>query len=97
MWYNHQPPTAPAYLPNILSTPKMDTFSHLIRFESEDSGDVYFADLGPDANGPPARGTKLTASKTIEGLAIKSAQSVVTIRRVSSFVPSWNLLCRSVR
>lgn len=63
----------------------MSSFSHLVRFESEEDGAVYFADLGPDADGPPSPGAKLSGAKTIEALAQKSEEDIVTVRRVSVF------------
>jgi 2-keto-4-pentenoate hydratase/2-oxohepta-3-ene-1,7-dioic acid hydratase in catechol pathway len=47
----------------------MPSFAHLIRFEAQEDHDVYLADLGPGAKGAPSQGTKLPASKTIEGLS----------------------------
>ncbi|KAH7126061.1 hypothetical protein EDB81DRAFT_810367 [Dactylonectria macrodidyma] len=63
------------------------TFSHLVRFECEEDGTAYFADLGPDANGPPSPGTKLSASRSLEDLAIESEQKMVTVRRLLAPLP----------
>lgn len=62
---------------------KMSPFCHLVRFESEEDGSSYFADLGPDADGPPLPGTKLTCVRTIEGLAQQSGQVTRTLHHVS--------------
>lgn len=61
----------------------MANFAVLIKFESEEDGETYFADLGPDAQGPPALGTKVSAVKSLQGLADKHEPKTVTIRRVS--------------
>uniref|UniRef100_L2FUG6 Fumarylacetoacetate hydrolase family protein n=1 Tax=Colletotrichum fructicola (strain Nara gc5) TaxID=1213859 RepID=L2FUG6_COLFN len=65
----------------------MSSFSHLVRFESEEDGAVYFADLGPDADGPPSPGAKLSGAKTIEALAQKSEEDIVTVRRLLPPLP----------
>ncbi|KAI8240835.1 hypothetical protein K4K57_007743 [Colletotrichum sp. SAR 10_99] len=69
----------------------MSSFSHLVRFESEEDGAVYFADLGPDADGPPSPGAKLSGAKTIEALALKSEEDIVTVRRldIPACPPLW--------
>ncbi|KAJ0283570.1 hypothetical protein COL940_004551 [Colletotrichum noveboracense] len=66
----------------------MSSFSHLVRFESEEDGAVYFADLGPDADGPPSPGAKLSGAKTIEALAQKSEEDIVTVRRPAAALAS---------
>jgi hypothetical protein len=60
----------------------MSFFSHLIRFECEEDGKAYFADLGSDADGPPSPGTTLKASTSVPGLASASELKTVTMRRV---------------
>ncbi|KAH8899819.1 hypothetical protein GQ53DRAFT_776636 [Thozetella sp. PMI_491] len=69
----------------------MAPFSHLVRFESEESGSSYFADLGPDASGPPALGTKLGAYKSFDDLASKAGQEIVTVKKLSvpQYPPLW--------
>ncbi|KAF4842992.1 Fumarylacetoacetate hydrolase domain-containing protein 2-like protein [Colletotrichum siamense] len=69
----------------------MSSFSHLVRFESEEDGAVYFADLGPDADGPPSPGAKLSGAKTIEALAQKSEEDIVTVRRLLPPLPQDGL------
>lgn len=61
----------------------MSPFCHLVRFESEEDGTPYFADLGPDADGPPLPGTRLICARTIEGLAQKPERVTLTLRQVS--------------
>lgn len=60
----------------------MSSFTHLVRFESEEDGRPYYAELGSDADGPPAPGTKIAAATTVEGLMQQSEHKPVTIRRV---------------
>ena len=60
----------------------MAVFSHLVRFESEEDGSSYFADLGPNTDGPPAPGTKLEAFSSLENLGSRTDQKTVTLRRV---------------
>ncbi|KAG5749009.1 hypothetical protein H9Q72_011008 [Fusarium xylarioides] len=69
----------------------MATFSVLIKFESEEDREIYFADLGPDAQGPPALGTKVSAVKSLEGLADKDEPKTVTIRRLLAPLPRDDL------
>jgi hypothetical protein len=61
----------------------MSPFHHLVRFESEEDGNPYFADLGPEADGPPLPGARLSGTKTIEGLAHQSDLLPLTLRHVS--------------
>lgn len=58
-------------------------FFHLVRFECSEDGTAYYADLGPDANGPPVRGTQIGAFKTFQDLANKTGEEEVTVSRVS--------------
>ncbi|KLP13329.1 bifunctional 4-hydroxyphenylacetate degradation enzyme [Fusarium fujikuroi] len=69
----------------------MANFSVLIKFESEEDGETYFADLGSGAQGPPALGTKVAAVKSLQGLADKHKPKTVTIRRLTltSVPPLW--------
>lgn len=67
----------------------MASFSHLVRFESEEDGRSYFADLGVDADGPPAPGTGLGAYTSIDDLRNKASVRNVTVRRVSSLTFSF--------
>ncbi|KAJ5540917.1 hypothetical protein N7494_005993 [Penicillium frequentans] len=59
----------------------MVSFSHLVRFECSEDGTAYYADLGPNADGPPVRGTQLAAFKTFQDLANKSGKKEVTVSR----------------
>lgn len=61
----------------------MVSFSHLVRFECVEDGTAYYADLGPNADGPPVRGTQLDAFKTFQDLASDSGKKEVTVARVS--------------
>ncbi|KAB5511434.1 hypothetical protein GE09DRAFT_982072 [Coniochaeta sp. 2T2.1] len=65
----------------------MSSFTHLVRFESEEDGRRYYADLGSDADGPPAPGTKVAAATTVEGLVQTSEHRRVTIRRLLPPLP----------
>lgn len=60
----------------------MAGFSHLIRFECEEGGQSYFADLGPDADGSPALGTVLEAYPSVEALCQRKNATSATIRKV---------------
>lgn len=64
----------------------MANFSVLIKFESEEDRETYFADLGPDAQGPPTVGTKVSAVKSLHDLTDNHETRTVTIRRVSLFL-----------
>lgn len=61
----------------------MSFFSQLIRFECAQDGKTYFADLGPDADGPPPLGTQLSAFRSLDDLASKNENVAVTVDRVS--------------
>ncbi|KAF5572705.1 bifunctional 4-hydroxyphenylacetate degradation enzyme [Fusarium pseudoanthophilum] len=69
----------------------MANFSVLIQFESEEDGEIYFADLGSDAQGPPALGTKVSAVKSLQGLADKHQSKTVTIHRLLAPLPRDDL------
>lgn len=60
----------------------MASFSQLVRFECDENGSVHVADLGPDANGPPAPGTKLTAYNTVDELRLRQHPKDLTVRQV---------------
>lgn len=47
----------------------MTTFYHLIRFQACNGLGIFFADLGREAEGPPDRGTEVTAYATLDDLA----------------------------
>lgn len=64
----------------------MANFSVLIKLESEEDRETYFADLGPDAQGPPTVGTKVSAVKSLQDLTDNHETRTVTIRHVSLFV-----------
>ncbi|KAF9776021.1 hypothetical protein IL306_005831 [Fusarium sp. DS 682] len=69
----------------------MTAFSILIKFESEEDGEIYFADLGPDAEGPPPTGTEVSAAKSLQDLNNNHGLKAVTIRRLTlpSCPPLW--------
>ena len=60
-------------------------FSHLVRFEAEEDGEVYYSDLGRDADGPPALGTKLNAFRSFEDLENDKEGRMVTVGQVSVY------------
>lgn len=62
----------------------MVAFSHLIRFHCADDV-VHFADLGPDADGPPALGTHLDAWETLKEVGVSAGKKRVTIKKVHSW------------
>lgn len=61
----------------------MVPFTHLVRFECVEDGTAYYADLGPNADGPPIRGTQLGAFKTFQDLTSNNCKQEVTVSRVS--------------
>ncbi|KFZ03500.1 hypothetical protein V502_10899 [Pseudogymnoascus sp. VKM F-4520 (FW-2644)] len=69
----------------------MSFFSQLIRFECAQDGKTYFADLGPDADGPPPFGTQLSAFRSLDDLASKTEKVAVTVDRLAipSYPPLW--------
>ncbi|KAJ4050754.1 hypothetical protein NW761_005551 [Fusarium oxysporum] len=69
----------------------MANFSVLIKFESEEDRETYFADLGPDAQGPPTVGIKVSAVKSLHDLTDNHETRTVTIRRLTltSVPPLW--------
>ncbi|KAH8197717.1 hypothetical protein TruAng_008134 [Truncatella angustata] len=64
----------------------MTPFSHLIRFECLE-GNIHFADIGPNADGPPPHGTCIDAYGSLDELATKTGSRTVTIRRFLAPVP----------
>jgi hypothetical protein len=62
----------------------MSFFSQLIRFEGQEDGKPYFADLGSDAHGPPPLGSKVGAYTSLEELKSKAEKTNVTVGRVSA-------------
>jgi hypothetical protein len=74
----------------------MSPFSHIVRFEGELSGQSYFADLGVDAEGPPAPGTQLDAFRSIDDLFSKTGKESVTVRRVSITDVERSMKCESM-
>ncbi|KAF2269840.1 hypothetical protein CC78DRAFT_539762 [Lojkania enalia] len=65
----------------------MSPFSHIVRFECEESGRFYFADLGPDADGPPSPGAQLPAFRSIDELFSNTGKETVTVRRILAPLP----------
>lgn len=64
----------------------MPSFAHLVRFECEEDGKAYFSDLGSDANGPPAPGTKLLAFASFDELVNQTEGKKITVRRVGDLL-----------
>ena len=60
----------------------MSSFDQLLRFAAED-GNIYYADLGPNANGPPVAGMQLQGFATLENLSTKTGGRKATVARVS--------------
>jgi hypothetical protein len=73
----------------------MSSFTRLIRFEGEEDGQPYFADLGSDFDRLPVPGAKLGAFRSIDGLADKTKAKTVTMRRVRSPPPLYK--CRGAQ
>ncbi|KAF4335815.1 bifunctional 4-hydroxyphenylacetate degradation enzyme [Fusarium beomiforme] len=69
----------------------MASFSVLVKFESEEDGEIYFADLGPDAEGPPPIGSKVSAAKSLQELSSGHELKTVTIRRFLAPLPRNDL------
>ncbi|KAJ5645282.1 hypothetical protein N7507_011293 [Penicillium longicatenatum] len=69
----------------------MASFPHLVRFECVEHGTAYYADLGPDADGPPVPGTRLGAFKPFQDLASNNYKENVTVSRLTipSYPPLW--------
>ncbi|KFY09154.1 hypothetical protein V491_08373 [Pseudogymnoascus sp. VKM F-3775] len=65
----------------------MSFFSQLIRFECAEDGKTYYADLGPDADGPPPLGTQLSAFRSLDDLASKTETVVVSVDRLLAPLP----------
>jgi hypothetical protein len=59
----------------------MSSFDQLVRFVAED-GNTYYADLGPNANGPPSAGVQLQGFGTLEALSTKTGNRKATVARV---------------
>ncbi|OJJ36345.1 hypothetical protein ASPWEDRAFT_37912 [Aspergillus wentii DTO 134E9] len=69
----------------------MPSFSHLVRFECEEDGKPYYADLGPDADGPPSPGTKVDAFESLEELSKEDGKGCLTVRRLLPPLPRDNM------
>jgi hypothetical protein len=67
----------------------MPSFSRLIRFESLDDGQTYFADLGADTVELPATGSHVTAYASIDRLVVGEGGIAVTVGKVQ---PSFSQL-----
>ncbi|EWY79782.1 hypothetical protein FOYG_17072 [Fusarium oxysporum NRRL 32931] len=65
----------------------MSSFTRLIRFEGEEDGQPYFADLGSDFDRLPVPGAKLGPFRSIDGLADKTKAKTVTMRRLLAPLP----------
>jgi hypothetical protein len=76
----------------------MPSFSRLIRFESLDDGQRYFADIGADTVELPATGSHVTAYASIDGLVVREGGITVTVGKVRpSFPQSMYCLFTSSR
>ncbi|KAH7494063.1 hypothetical protein FOMA001_g2173 [Fusarium oxysporum f. sp. matthiolae] len=64
----------------------MSSFTRRIRFEGEEDGQPYFADLGSDFDRLPVPGAKLGAFRSIDGLANKTKAKTLSI---PSYPPLW--------
>jgi hypothetical protein len=60
----------------------MPSFTRLIRFESADNGQIYFADLGADVVEPPSEGTHVIAYASLDDLLAGKAEKIVTLGKV---------------
>src|SRR5271163_2218958 len=60
----------------------MPSFTRLIRFESADDGQIYFADLGADVVEPPSEGTHVRACASLDDLLAGKAEKIVTLGKV---------------
>ena len=59
------------------------SFSRFMRFECEEDGIHYFADLGPGTEAPPSPGTQIQAFTSYNDFESRSSTKTVTFRRVS--------------
>jgi hypothetical protein len=60
----------------------MAKFSRLIKFESAQDGQPYFADLGARTCGIPASGASITGFRTFDEIGIEKYGKEVTIGKV---------------
>ena len=65
-----------------LTTATMPPFTRLIRFESADNGQIYFADLGADVVEPPSEGTHVRAYASLDDCLGGKAEKTVTLGKV---------------
>ncbi len=65
-----------------LKKTRMTAFHHLIRFEAAEDEGIFFADLGPGADGPPRIGESIAAYSTIGDLLDKRDSKTAVIQRV---------------
>lgn len=65
----------------------MPSFSRLIRFESLDDGQTYFADLGADTVELPATGSHVTAYASIDRLVVGEGGIAVTVGKLLAPLP----------
>jgi hypothetical protein len=61
---------------------KMPKFSRLIKFESAQDGQSYFADLGARTSEVPASGTSITGFRTLDEIEIEKNGKEVIIGKV---------------
>ncbi|KAL6886769.1 hypothetical protein GGI43DRAFT_431806 [Trichoderma evansii] len=66
-------------------------FSRLVRFVCEEDNSSYFADIGPNADGPPAQGTKLEGYRTAADLIEAKSATVVTVLKLLAPLPLDNI------
>jgi hypothetical protein len=60
----------------------MPSFTRLIRFESAEERQIYFADLGADVVEPPSEGSSLRAYASFNDLLAGKSETVVTLGKV---------------
>ena len=70
----------------------MPSFTRLIRFESAEDGEIYFADLGAD---PPSEGSSLRAYTSFNDLLAGKSDTIVTLGKEMTF-PKHTVLPQTI-
>jgi hypothetical protein len=73
----------------------MPSFTRLIRFESAEDGQIYFADLGADVVEPPSEGSSLRAYASFNDLLAGKSETIVTLGKVMTF-PKHTVLPQTI-